>query len=81
MVLSGSAKAARHQASLINRPTCGGTAKKGGLAPRTNLPASMLLKHILVRIQTTVRNELCIPSITTQTQQYGYRATHTGRMG
>lgn len=27
-------KAARNQASLINRPTCGGTAKKGGLVPR-----------------------------------------------
>lgn len=26
-------KAARNQASLVNRPTCGGTAKKGGLAP------------------------------------------------
>lgn len=24
---------ARNQASLVNRPTCGGTAKKGGLAP------------------------------------------------
>ena len=81
MVLSNSAKAARHQSAIINRPTCGGSAKKGGLAPRTNLPASMLLKHILVRIQTTVRNELCIPSITVQTQNYGYRAIHTGRMG
>ncbi len=81
MVLSNSAKAARHQSAIINRPTCGGSAKKGGLAPRTNQPASMLLKHILVRIQTSVRNELCIPSITVQTQNYGYRAIHTGRMG
>jgi hypothetical protein len=81
MVLSNASKAARHQSAIINRPTCGGSAKKGGLAPRTNLPASMLLKHILVRIQTTVRNEVCIPVRTIQTQQYGYRATHTGRMG
>jgi hypothetical protein len=27
------AKAARNQASIINRPTCGGSSKKGGLAP------------------------------------------------
>ena len=33
MVLMNSSKAARHQASLVNRPTCGGTAKKGGLVP------------------------------------------------
>jgi hypothetical protein len=80
MVLSGASKMARNQAKIINRQTCGGNAK-GGLAPRTNLPVSMRLKHILVRIQTTVRNQLCIPSITNQTQKYGYRATHTGRMG
>jgi hypothetical protein len=33
MVLLNAAKAARNQASIINRPTCGGTAKKCGLAP------------------------------------------------
>jgi hypothetical protein len=33
MVLMNAAKSARNAASLINRPTCGGTAKKGGLAP------------------------------------------------
>jgi len=33
MVLSNGPKVVRNQASLINRPTCGGTAKKGGLAP------------------------------------------------
>lgn len=32
MVLMNAAKSARNQASLINRPTCGGP-KKGGLAP------------------------------------------------
>jgi hypothetical protein len=40
--MSGS-KAARNQASIINRANCGGTAKKGGLAPSigpygSNLP-------------------------------------------
>ncbi len=33
MVLMNSAKAARNAASLINRPNCGGSAKKCGLAP------------------------------------------------
>jgi len=33
MVLMNASKAARNQASLVNRPTCGGNAKKGGLAP------------------------------------------------
>ena len=81
MVLSGSSKMARHQSSIINRPTCGGTAKKGGIASIVGHPYWFGQKHISSRVQTTVRNELCIPSITTQTQKYGYRATHTGRMG
>jgi hypothetical protein len=34
MVLMNSSKAARNQASIVNRTnTCGGGAKKGGLAP------------------------------------------------
>ena len=33
MVLMNSAKAARNAASLINRPNCGGSSKKCGLAP------------------------------------------------
>jgi hypothetical protein len=32
-----SSKMARNQASLVNRPTCGGTSKKGGLAPTVGL--------------------------------------------
>jgi hypothetical protein len=37
MVLMNSSKMARNQASLVNRPTCGGTSKKGGLAPTVGL--------------------------------------------
>ncbi len=81
MVLSGSAKAARHQASIINRPTCGGTAKKGGIASIVGHPYWFGQRHISSRVQTTVRDQVCMPVRTTQTQQYGYRATHTGRMG
>ena len=33
MVLSNGPKVVRNISSLINRPTCGGSAKKGGLAP------------------------------------------------
>ena len=58
MVLMSAGKAARHTASIVNRPTCGGN-KKAGLAPKTG----------------------CIPNRTTQTQKYGYSATHGGNMG
>jgi hypothetical protein len=71
---------ARHQGSIINRPTCGGTSKKGGLAPMTTLSAAVNLAHVRARIQTTVRDQVCMPVKTIQTQQYGYRATRTGRM-
>jgi hypothetical protein len=38
MVLMNASKAARNQASLVNRTnTCGGTSKKGGLAPTVGL--------------------------------------------
>ena len=33
MVLSNGPKVVRNISSLINRPTCGGGSKKGGLAP------------------------------------------------
>ncbi len=33
MVLSNASKMARNAASIINRPNCGGSSKKGGLAP------------------------------------------------
>jgi hypothetical protein len=80
MVYSSGSKMSRYQNSIINRPTCGGTAKKGGLAPMTTLSAAVNLKHVRARIQTTVRDQVCMPVRTIQTQQYGYHATRTGRM-
>ncbi len=80
MVLSNASKMARHQSAIINRPTCGGTAKKGGLGPLTNMAAAVNLKHVRARIQTSVRDLICMPVKTIQTQQYGYHATRTGRM-
>lgn len=80
MVLSNAAKAARHQASLINRPTCGGSAKKGGIAPKTNMAAAVNLRHVRARVSETMYNVICMPSRTIQTQKYGYSATHGGNM-
>ena len=75
--MSGS-KMARNAASLVNRPTCGGTAKKAGTAPRvgwflSNNPMLMGAPQSVPLI--------CVPNTTIQTQKYGYRATIRGNMG
>ena len=73
--MSGS-KNARHIASIVNRPTCGGD-KKAGLSPSigwfmgSNVP--------IRRAVNTLYGLKCVPSTTIQTQRYGYRAT-IGRM-
>ena len=79
MVLSNASKAARNQASIINRPTCGGV-KKAGTAPRVGfyLDSNVNLRRAP---QTTPQYTLCVStrqwpiSTTVQTQQTGYRAT------
>ena len=76
--MSGS-KAARYQASIINRPTCGGV-KKAGTAPRVGfyLDSNVNLRRAP---QSTPQYTLCVStrqwpiSTTVQTQQTGYRAT------
>ena len=77
MVLSNSAKMARNTASIINRPTCGGP-KKAGLAPRVGFYLTSNVN--LLRAPQSVPT-MCIPNTTTQTQKYGYHATHGGNMG
>ena len=77
MVLSNSAKMARNQASIINRPTCGGN-KKAGTAPRVGF--FLQSNPGLFRAPQTVPL-ICIPNRTTQTQKYGYSAIHGGNMG
>ena len=80
MVLSNASKAARNQASIINRPTCGGTAKKAGTAPRVGffLDSNVNLRRAH---QSTPQYTLCVStrqwpiSTTVQTQHKGYRAT------
>ena len=72
-------KSARNQASIINRPTCGGV-KKAGTAPRVGffLDSNVNLRRAP---QTTPQYSFCIStpqwpiSTTVQTQQTGYRAT------
>jgi hypothetical protein len=78
MVLMNSAKSARNAASIVNRTNvCGGN-KKGGLAPSVGWYLSS--NPNLIGATNTQFGLMCIPNRTIQTQQYGYRATHTGRM-
>ena len=71
-------KMARNAASIVNRPSCGGGAKKAGTAPRVGWYLSSNV-NLVGAPQTIPR--FCIPNRTIQTQSYGYRATHGGNMG
>lgn len=77
MVYMSGGKAARHAASIVNRPTCGGE-KKAGIAPRVGWYLSSNVN--LIRAPQTIPR-FCIPNTTIQTQSYGYHATHGGNMG
>jgi len=77
MVLSNASKAARHQSSLVNRPTCGGN-KKAGTAPSvgwflTSQPFLNRAPHSVPMF--CVVNKIC------QQQKYGYRAVHSSTLG
>jgi len=78
MVLMGS-KMARNAASICNRPTCGGTSGKGGLAPTIGRFISS--NPNMIGATNTQYGLVCRPNYTIQTQSYGYRATHGGNMG
>jgi len=78
MVLMSAGKSARHQASIVNRPTCGGN-KKAGLAPRIGW--FMQSNPTMTGAVNTMYGMRCIPNTTVQTQKYGYSATHGGNMG
>ena len=73
-------KAARNQSSIINRTnTCGGM-KKAGIVSRNGMYLSSNPK--LIGGPQTAMYAVCNSHNTVvQTQSYGYRATHTGRMG
>lgn len=80
MVYLSGGRAARHQASIVNRTnTCGGGSKKGGLAPTVGF--FMSSNPSLNGATNTQYGLVCKPNTTTQTQRYGYRATIGGNMG
>jgi len=80
MVYMSGSRAARNQASIVNRTnTCGGSAKKGGLAPTIGTFISS--NPNLIGATNTQYGLMCIPNRTIQTQSYGYRATIGGNMG
>ena len=78
MVYMSGSRNARNQASIVNRPTCGGN-KKGGLAPSIGFYLSS--NPNLIGATNTQYGLTCRPNLTIQTQKYGYRATHGGNMG
>jgi len=77
MVYMSGSKMSRNQASIINRPNCGGN-KKAGTAPRVGW--YLTNNTMLIGAPQSVPM-FCIPNRTIQTQKYGYRATIGGNMG
>jgi hypothetical protein len=77
MVYMSGSRNARNQASIINRPTCGGNSK-GGLTPRIGWYMSS--NPSMIGATNTQFGLVCIPNRTIQTQKYGVQATRTGRM-
>ena len=79
MVLMNASKAARNQASIVNRPTCGGS-KKAGTAPSVGWYLDNNV-NLTRAPQSTPQYSFCVStpqwpiSTTVQTQQTGYRAT------
>lgn len=59
MVLMNASRAARNQASIINRPTCGGNFK-GGLAPRVGWFLSSN-PNLIGATQSQVFSKQCLP--------------------
>ncbi len=73
-------KMARNAASICNRTNvCGGSSKKGGLAP--SIGHFITSNPNMIGATNTQFGLMCIPNRTIQTQSYGYRATHGGNMG
>ena len=74
----GGSRNARNQASIVNRTNnCGGN-KKSGLAP--TIGHFLTSNPNMIGATNTQFGLRCIPNMSIQTQQYGYRATRTGRM-
>ena len=78
MVLSNASKAARNQASIVNRTNVCGGSKKAGIAPRIGW---FMQSNPTLRRSPQTLPIICVPNTTIQTQKYGYRATIGGNMG
>jgi len=74
--MSGS-RASRNAASICNRTNVCGGPKKAGIAPRVGW---YLSSNVNLTGAPQSLPLVCVPNTTIQTQQYGYRATRTGRM-
>lgn len=75
MVYFSGSRMSRNAASITNRPTCGGSAKKSGTAPRVGW--YLTNNTMLIGAPQSVPL-FCVPNTTIQTQKYGYRATISG---
>jgi hypothetical protein len=72
-------RAARNQASIVNRTNICGGPKKGGLAP--SIGWFLYSNPNLIGVTNTQYGLVCRPNLTIQTQSYGYHATIGGNMG
>jgi hypothetical protein len=72
--MSGS-KSARNQSSIVNRTNVCGGVKKAGIAPTVGW---FLTSNVRLTGAVHSNPKLCIPSVTIQTQRYGYKATLGG---
>ncbi len=75
MVLSNGPKTVRNQSSLVNRTNVCGGLMKSGLPTRVG--RNQLSNTCSGREQNCVATQ-CVVFRITQTQRYGYRATHGG---
>ena len=78
MVLSNSAKAARHQAMIVNIANCGGGSKKSGLAPSVGWVLSSN-PNLIRAPQSQLFSKQCLPPFQgnfTSSSQSAYRAAH-----
>jgi len=78
MVYMSGSKAARNQASIVNRTNVCGGPKKAGTAPRVGW---YLQSNPMLAGAPQSNPTICVPNRTIQTQKYGYRATIGGNMG
>ncbi len=79
MVYMSGGKAARNQASIVNRTNVCGGSKKAGLAPSSGY--YFMQNNPMLRGSVLTMPLFCVPNRTIQTQKYGYRATIGGNMG